>query len=151
MDISKVNGSFNEYKLELSYNELVAIRDALSKHHAGPIADELYSGVLWYLDKLPPPGVEEEDEDDDEKSPAKKHSKEPSEVGLPDPDEDEQGGEEESEEGGGAPEDQGEQEPEEPGEEEFDDEPKEDKSGLAGDETGDEYDSEEGLPEVPEE
>ena len=98
MQITKVNGSFNEYKLEISYAELLAIRDALARSHAGPVGDELYSGIVWYIDKLPPPGVEEEDEEEEgAKAPAKKHSKEPGSLELPDPDDSEGGSEDGSE------------------------------------------------------
>lgn len=62
MEIKKVSGGFNSYRAELSYGELQAIAAALEKSHFGPVADELYSGLRFYLDKLPRPG---EDEDDD--------------------------------------------------------------------------------------
>lgn len=59
MEITKAKGSFNEYKVVCSYGELEAIRAALEKHHLGPVADELYQGVLWHMDRLPGPGEEE--------------------------------------------------------------------------------------------
>ena len=62
MKIKKEEAAFNTYKLDLSYGELLAIRDALEAKHAGVVADEVYAGLNWYLERLPKPGEEEEDE-----------------------------------------------------------------------------------------
>ena len=95
MKIDKVAGSFNEYKLTLSYGELVALENSLSSGRSGPIADELFAGIKWYLDddsKLPKPGQEKED--------VKKGEKEEEESELPLPSPDEEMGGPEGEEGG---------------------------------------------------
>lgn len=62
MEIKKKKNSFNEYTMEVSYGELEAIRNALSSNHTGPVADELYAGVCYFLDRLDPPGVDSEEE-----------------------------------------------------------------------------------------
>jgi len=62
MRIKKKDGSFNEYALDISYGELVAIENALADNHSGPVADELFAGLKWYLDgNVEKPGEEEED------------------------------------------------------------------------------------------
>lgn len=60
MEITKTKGSYNEYKVVCSYGELEAIRAALERNHMGPVADELYQGVIWHMDRLPGPGEEEQ-------------------------------------------------------------------------------------------
>lgn len=62
MEITKTKGSYNEYKVVCSYGELEAIRAALERNHMGPVADELYQGVIWHMDRLPGPGEEEQKE-----------------------------------------------------------------------------------------
>jgi len=66
MEITKAAGKFNSYKIDLSYGELVSLENALQDNHSGPIADELWAGIKWYLDKLPLPGEEKEKEGKDE-------------------------------------------------------------------------------------
>lgn len=61
MEIKKKKGSFNDYDLSMSFGELEAIRDALASRHTGPIADELYAGIVWSMERLPKPGEEDED------------------------------------------------------------------------------------------
>jgi len=62
MEVQKTKNSFNEYRLTCSYGELEAIRAALERNHMGPVADELYQGVIWHMDRLPGPGEEEQKE-----------------------------------------------------------------------------------------
>ena len=62
MKITKKKGSFDDYTLEVSYGELGEIRDALSKAHNNAIADELYRGILWSMERVPRPGEEEDGE-----------------------------------------------------------------------------------------
>lgn len=92
MKITKITGSFNEYRLELSWGELQAVYAAMEADHANPIADEVYTGLEWYMSgRLPFPG---EDESEVEKADAA--SKEADKI-LPEPPGGEGGGE-----GGGA-------------------------------------------------
>ena len=46
--------------------ELEALRDALSREHANPVADDMNHAIVWYLNDLPGPG--ETKEKDGEKS-----------------------------------------------------------------------------------
>lgn len=48
--------SFNDYQVELSYGQLVAIRNALEKDHSDPLSDELYAELSYYLQNIPGPG-----------------------------------------------------------------------------------------------
>lgn len=61
IQLSKIKGTYNSYKMELSYGQLEAIRSALEKDHAEPVSDELLQILHYYMDKLPGPGEEEED------------------------------------------------------------------------------------------
>jgi len=61
MNIKKKADSFNQYTCDFSYGELCAMVDSLEKDHAGAIADELFAGLKWYLEKLPKPGTEEDE------------------------------------------------------------------------------------------
>lgn len=60
MKIKKVKfdgmDSFNDYQVELSYGQLVAIRNALEQAHADPLSDELYAEINYYLQNIPGPG-----------------------------------------------------------------------------------------------
>jgi len=60
MHITKVNDSYDDYKMELSWSELKAIEGALSQHHVGAIADETYARLKFYMPRLPGPGQEKE-------------------------------------------------------------------------------------------
>lgn len=61
MRIKKLDDTFNEYKVEISFGQLVAIRDALEKDHAEPISDELYAEISYYLQNIPGPGESTEE------------------------------------------------------------------------------------------
>jgi hypothetical protein len=50
--------TFNDYDVSLSYGQLVAIRNALEKDHAEPLADEMYAELVYWLDNVAPPGVD---------------------------------------------------------------------------------------------
>ena len=82
MNCKKVNGSFNEYKLELSFGELEAIYRAMETDHADPIADEVFNGLKWYIDQgnVPLPG------EDDKKGKDKEKGGDDADAMLPDPD-----------------------------------------------------------------
>jgi hypothetical protein len=56
MKCAKLSGSFDMYRVELSYAELVALQAACAK--AGePVADDMAKAVEWYLEnELPGPG-----------------------------------------------------------------------------------------------
>lgn len=60
MKIKKVKfdgmDSFNDYQVELSYGQLVAIRNALEAKHDDPLSDELYAEINYYLQNIPGPG-----------------------------------------------------------------------------------------------
>lgn len=61
MRIKKIDGTFNDYRVEMSFGQLKAIRDALEEFHADPILDELYNEITWYLQNIPGPGEDEEE------------------------------------------------------------------------------------------
>ncbi len=61
MKISKLNGTYNDYKVEMSFGQLTALRNALAAEHADPLADELFAELTWYLDNIPGPGESEDD------------------------------------------------------------------------------------------
>lgn len=61
MEIKKKKQTFNTYVCEISFGQLVAIKNAMAKEHSDPLADELYSELTWYLDNVPGPGESEED------------------------------------------------------------------------------------------
>jgi hypothetical protein len=63
--------SFNDYGVELSYGQLVAIRNALEKDHSDPLSDEILAELNYYLDNVPGPG-ESTDEFKAERDAAKK-------------------------------------------------------------------------------
>jgi hypothetical protein len=48
--------SFNDYKIEMSYGQLVAIRNALEQKHDDPLSDELHAELNYYLQNIPGPG-----------------------------------------------------------------------------------------------
>lgn len=65
MKIDKVKDSFNTYKIELSYSEMMSAFKALAKSHADPVADEMFRGLQYYIERLPGPG-EDKDEGEEE-------------------------------------------------------------------------------------
>lgn len=60
IQMSKAKGTYNTYKLELSYGQIMAIRQALEAKHDDPIADELLAMFDYYMRELPGPGEDEE-------------------------------------------------------------------------------------------
>lgn len=58
--MSKVKGTYNTYKLELSYGQIEAIKQALEAKHDDPLADELLAMFNYYAAELPGPGEDEE-------------------------------------------------------------------------------------------
>jgi hypothetical protein len=59
MKLKKQAGQFNTYSAELTYGEILVLRNALNKSPGmGPEADEMLEGFNWYLDKMPEPGEE---------------------------------------------------------------------------------------------
>jgi hypothetical protein len=59
MKIKKTSGQYNTYSAELTYGELLHLRDALAQSPGmGPEADEMLEGFNWYLEKMPEPGEE---------------------------------------------------------------------------------------------
>jgi len=65
MDIKKKNESFNTYTITLSFGEMQAIYTALAKGHADPIADEMFMGLKYYMERLPGPGEDEPEKDEE--------------------------------------------------------------------------------------
>lgn len=64
MKLKKQNGQFNTYSAELTYGELLLLRNALHKSPGmGPEADEMLEGFNWYLDKMPEPGEDTDTKD----------------------------------------------------------------------------------------
>ena len=62
MEIKKVKNSYNDYELRISWGQLNAIFQALEKDHVGPLEDELWAGLSWYIaNALPGPGEDEEE------------------------------------------------------------------------------------------
>ena len=61
MRIKKIDDTFNDYKVEISYGQLVAIRNALEKDHSDPLSDEIYAEVNFYLNNVPGPGESTEE------------------------------------------------------------------------------------------
>lgn len=61
MKIKKIKGTYNDYQVELSFGQIMAIRNALGQDHADPVSDELFAELGWYLDNIPGPGEDEED------------------------------------------------------------------------------------------
>ncbi len=61
MKLSKVNGTFDVYRAEVSYAELIAIQTAAQKA-PGPVTDELAKAIDWYIqNELPAPGQDKKD------------------------------------------------------------------------------------------
>jgi hypothetical protein len=85
--LNKSKGTFNTYKLELSYGQIECIRQALEKDHANPIADELLQMFNYYISTVPGPGEEEDDVKARAESSAigQKVGQEDDEMGLPMP------------------------------------------------------------------
>jgi hypothetical protein len=61
IQVKKKSGTYNTYNVTLSMGQIVAIRQALEKDHASPLADELLKLFSYYSDTVPGPGEEEED------------------------------------------------------------------------------------------
>jgi hypothetical protein len=59
MKISKKSNTYDDYVLDVSFTELSAILGGLESDHTGPVADEVYSAIRWYVERLPEPGSEE--------------------------------------------------------------------------------------------
>lgn len=59
--LSKTAGTYNTYKMELSFGQLEAIKAALQAKHDDAIADELLVMLDYYSQELPGPGEEKED------------------------------------------------------------------------------------------
>lgn len=66
MKIDKVKDTYGDYKVTLTYGQLIAIRKCLKEHGKEPISDELVKELEYYLDKLPKPGVDEDEEGSNE-------------------------------------------------------------------------------------
>jgi len=57
MKLNKSNSEYNVYRAEVSYGELLAIRNALQvSNDVSPEVDEMIAGMNFYLDRLPKPG-----------------------------------------------------------------------------------------------
>lgn len=61
MKIKKLKDTYGDYSLEISFSQLVAIKNALATDHADPVSDEMYAELAWYLQNIPGPGESEED------------------------------------------------------------------------------------------
>ena len=59
MKIKKDDANFDIYRMEITYGELLTIKNALeSAPGIGPEADEILQGLGWYIEKIPGPGEE---------------------------------------------------------------------------------------------
>lgn len=61
MKLEKVKNTFNDYKLEISYGQLMAIKASLEQLQGDVQADELLAEMDWYLNNVPGPGQSEEE------------------------------------------------------------------------------------------
>lgn len=61
MKIKKQNNTYNTYSVEISWGQLMGIKDALENDHADPVKDEMYQEISWYMENVAGPG-EDEDE-----------------------------------------------------------------------------------------
>jgi hypothetical protein len=64
MKFTKATDQFDSYRVEMSYGQILALRDALKSSHASPQADEMLREIDWYLTDLPRPGERKDDEGD---------------------------------------------------------------------------------------
>jgi hypothetical protein len=60
IEMSKVKGTYNTYKLQLSMGQIEVIMNALEANHADPVSDELLATFHYYVKQLPGPGEDEE-------------------------------------------------------------------------------------------
>src|SRR5579885_1222091 len=60
IEMSKVKGTYNTYKLQLSMGQIEVIMNALEANHADPVSDELLATFQYYVKQLPGPGEDEE-------------------------------------------------------------------------------------------
>jgi len=64
MKLKKQAGQFNTYSAELTYGEILVLRNGLKNSPGmGPEADEMLAGFNWYLEKMPEPGEEGDKKD----------------------------------------------------------------------------------------
>jgi hypothetical protein len=75
MVITKVKGTYSEYTCKVSFGQLKALRDSLERDHSGPVADEMYKALDYYLAQLPLPGEDGDKKKEEEKA-AKESDKE---------------------------------------------------------------------------
>jgi len=61
MELSKSDKHYNKYRAELSYGELVRLRDLLQPDNSNPIDDEMFNALDWYIKRLPQPGETKDD------------------------------------------------------------------------------------------
>lgn len=61
IEMSKVKGTYNTYKLQLSMGQIEVIMNALEANHADPVSDELLATFQYYIKELPGPGEDEEE------------------------------------------------------------------------------------------
>lgn len=59
--IKKSPGTYNTYKLELSWGQIEAIRQALTKDRDNALSDELLAMLDFYQEELPGPGETDDD------------------------------------------------------------------------------------------
>jgi hypothetical protein len=60
MRLSKIKDTFNDYRLELSWGQLLEVISALDRDHSNPIADEMLAELKFYQSNVPPPGQDED-------------------------------------------------------------------------------------------
>lgn len=74
----KSNDTFNIYTAEFSWGQLIALHSALQKDHSGPVLDEIFAELDFYVNELPKPGEEKEKKKEEKgKEPTEKEMLEP--------------------------------------------------------------------------
>lgn len=61
MRLNKIKDTYNDYKLEVSWGQLEALKNALADTTPDPVVDELAAELEWYMNNVPGPGVDEEE------------------------------------------------------------------------------------------
>jgi hypothetical protein len=59
--ITKAEGQYDTYRMEVSFGELRELHDRLRDDHAGVVADEMFNALDYYMRKLPAPGEDKKE------------------------------------------------------------------------------------------
>jgi len=61
MRLKKIPDTYNDYRLEVSWGQIEALKNALSDATPDPVTDELAAELDWYMMNVPGPGQDEEE------------------------------------------------------------------------------------------